>query len=100
MTRIASDCLGESVGLEIGRIIGAQQDGLAIAHSALDGQRGDRMTNASEGRGVIGRGPGPSRSPVMDWAKLLIVGAASNPGRMHRHVVRIEGNQVGAISSN
>jgi hypothetical protein len=30
--------------------------------------------------------------------KSSIIAAASNPGRNHRHIVRVEGHQVGAIS--
>jgi hypothetical protein len=45
--------LPRAQAVEVGRVIGPQQDRLAVEHDAIDRQRSDSMTNASEGGGVI-----------------------------------------------
>jgi hypothetical protein len=51
--------LARAQAVEVGRVIGPQQDRLAVKHDAMDRQRSDSITNASEGREIIGRGLGP-----------------------------------------
>ena len=40
--------LSRAQPLEIGRVIGPQQDSLAVEHGAIDRQRGDRVPDARE----------------------------------------------------
>ena len=51
--------LARSQRLEIGSVVGAKDNSLAVNHNAIDRQRGDGIANAREGVAVVRRGAGP-----------------------------------------
>jgi hypothetical protein len=56
--------LARSQRLEIGRVIGAQNNRLAIEYCAIDPQRRERVPDAGEGLGIVGRGASPQALAV------------------------------------